>query len=275
MSAFELLELFEPQKRLESIDVFLIKPNANQPRKTFDEASIDELARSINEVGLIQPLTVRYTDDGKYELIAGERRLRAVKKLNFTKVDCIVLSDIENEDSAAMALVENLQREDLHFLEEAQCYERMLKTYCMTQDELAKKIGKSQSSIANKLRLLRMSDEVKAAMIDANISERHARALLRLASDSNRLAIIKKVNENGLSVKETERLVDKTLNTVFSQSGAGDKPKPMFIRLIKDYRLFTNTVNTAVCQLRESGMKVEVEQTDRVNGVDIFIKVTR
>ncbi len=275
MSAFELLELFEPERRLESIDVSLITANPNQPRKTFDEASIDELARSIDEVGLIQPLTVRCSRDGKYELIAGERRLRAVKKLNFDKVECIVLSGIENEDSAAMALVENLQRENLHFLEEAQCYERMLKTYCMTQDELAKKIGKSQSSVANKLRLLRMSDDVKAAMIDANISERHARALLRLNSDSNRLAVIKKVSENALSVKETERLVDKTLNTIFAQNQDRDKPKPMFIRLIKDYRLFTNTVNTAVCQLRESGMKVEVEQTDRVNGVDIFIRVTR
>ena len=275
MSAFELLELFEPQRKLENIDVSLITANLNQPRKTFDEASIDELAKSIDEVGLIQPLTVRYISDGKYELIAGERRLRALKKLNFTKVECIVLSNIENEDSAAMALVENLQRENLHFFEEAQCYERMLKTYCMTQDELAKKIGKSQSSVANKLRLLRMSDEVKAAMTDANISERHARALLRLPSDSNRLAIIKKIHDNGLSVKETERLVDKTLNTIFTQNDGKNKPKPMFIRLIKDYRLFTNTVNTAVCQLRESGMRVEVEQTDRTNGVDIFIRVTR
>lgn len=275
MSAFELLELFEPQRKLENIDVSLITANLNQPRKTFDEASIDELAKSIDEVGLIQPLTVRYISDGKYELIAGERRLRALKKLNFTKVECIVLSNIENEDSAAMALVENLQRENLHFFEEAQCYERMLKTYCMTQDELAKKIGKSQSSVANKLRLLRMSDEVKAAMMDANISERHARALLRLPSDSNRLAIIKKIHDNGLSVKETERLVDKTLNTIFTQNDGKNKPKPMFIRLIKDYRLFTNTVNTAVCQLRESGMRVEVEQTDRTNGVDIFIRVTR
>ncbi|MBQ9832682.1 MAG: ParB/RepB/Spo0J family partition protein [Clostridia bacterium] len=275
MSAFELLELFEPEKRLENIDVSLIIPNPDQPRATFDDESIAELATSIKEVGLIQPLTVRYTRLGKYELIAGERRLRAIKKLGIKEVECIVLSNIENEQSATMALVENLQRENLHFLEEAQCYEKLLKTYCMTQDELAKKIGKSQSSIANKLRLLRMSDDIKAAMTDAGLSERHARALLRLNSDANRLAVIKKINEKNLSVKETERLVDKTLNTLFSKDTAQNKPKPLFIRLIKDYRLFTNTINTAICQLRESGMKVEVEQTDRMNGVDISIRVTR
>ncbi len=275
MSAFELLDLFEPEKRLETLDISLIIPNPDQPRTTFDEDSIDELARSIDEVGLIQPLTVRRTIAGKYELIAGERRLRAIKKLGYKEAECIVLTNIEDERSATMALVENLQRENLHFLEEAQCYEKLLKTYCMTQDELAKKLGKSQSSIANKLRLLRLSDNVKAAMTEAGLSERHARAILRLNSDANRIAVIKKITENTLSVKETERLVDKTLNTIFSPDSAANKPKPLFIRLIKDYRLFTNTINTAVCQLRESGMKVEVEQTDRVNGVDISIRVTR
>lgn len=272
MSAFELLDLYEPKKRLEMIDVSFIVPNPDQPRATFDDNGISELAQSIKEVGLIQPLIVRRAANGTFELIAGERRLRAVKKLGLDKVECIVQSHVENEQSAMMALVENLQREDLHFLEEAQCYEALLKTYSLTQEELARKLGRSQSSIANKLRVLKLSPEVKRAMKDAALSERHARALLRLPSDENRLAVIKKIGEQNLSVKETEKLVDKTLDQLSSNK---TKHKPMIIRLIKDYRLFMNTINMAVCQLREAGMTVEVEQSDRANGVDISIRVTR
>ena len=261
-------------KRLVEVNVASIHPNPYQPRATFDEESIAELAQSIQQVGLLQPLLVRKVDDG-YELVAGERRLRAVTSLGMEKVACIVQQDIEDESSAMMALIENLQREDLHYLEEAQCYQKLLETYGLTQEELANRLGKSQSSIANKLRLLKLSDEVKAAMTEKRLSERHARALLKLTDDKQRLDAVKRIAEKGLSVKETEQMVEKTLNKAYDEKQDGAKPRPKLMRIVRDYRLFMNTINQAVTQLRESGMTVEVEQSDRADGVDIKISVTR
>ena len=273
VEATKLLKLTKPQRQLEKISIASITKNADQPRKVFDEEGIEELALSIREVGLIQPITVRKTGESEYELISGERRLRAVKKLGFSVIDAIVLSGIADKESATMALVENLQREDLNFFEEAECYLNMLKTYCMTQDELAKKIGKSQSSVANKLRLLKFSPQIRQAMLSSNLSERHARALLRLNSESKCMALIKKINENALSVKETERLVKKTLSTTSGASTICEKPA--FARLYKDYRIFTSSVSSAVALLKKSGMRVEVEQTENMNGVEISIKISR
>lgn len=261
-------------KRLVEVNVASIHPNPYQPRATFDEESIAELAQSIQQVGLLQPLLVRKVDDG-YELVAGERRLRAVTSLGMEKVACIVQQDIEDESSAMMALIENLQREDLHYLEEAQCYQKLLETYGLTQEELANRLGKSQSSIANKLRLLKLSDDVKAAMTEKRLSERHARALLKLTDDKQRLDAVEKIAEKGLSVKETEQMVEKTLNKAYDEKQDGAKPRPKLMRIVRDYRLFMNTINQAVNQLRESGMTVEVEQSDRADGVDIKISVTR
>ena len=261
-------------KRLVEVNVASIHPNPYQPRATFDEESIAELAQSIQQVGLLQPLLVRKVDDG-YELVAGERRLRAITSLGMEKVACIVQQDIEDESSAMMALIENLQREDLHYLEEAQCYQKLLETYGLTQEELANRLGKSQSSIANKLRLLKLSDEVKAAMTEKRLSERHARALLKLTDDKQRLDAVEKIAEKGLSVKETEQMVEKTLNKAYDEKQDGAKPRPKLMRIVRDYRLFMNTINQAVNQLRESGMTVEVEQSDRADGVDIKISVTR
>ena len=261
-------------KRLVEGNVASIHPNPYQPRATFDEESIAELAQSIQQVGLLQPLLVRKVDDG-YELVAGERRLRAVTSLGMEKVACIVQQDIEDESSAMMALIENLQREDLHYLEEAQCYQKLLETYGLTQEELANRLGKSQSSIANKLRLLKLSDEVKAAMTEKRLSERHARALLKLTDDKQRLDAVERIAEKGLSVKETEQMVEKTLNKAYDEKQDGAKPRPKLMRIVRDYRLFMNTINQAVNQLRESGMMVEVEQSDRADGVDIKISVTR
>ena len=261
-------------KRLVEVNVASIHPNPYQPRATFDEESIAELAQSIQQVGLLQPLLVRKVEDG-YELVAGERRLRAVTSLGMEKVACIVQQDIQDESSAMMALIENLQREDLHYLEEAQCYQKLLETYGLTQEELANRLGKSQSSIANKLRLLKLSDEVKAAMTEKRLSERHARALLKLTDDKQRLDAVERIAEKGLSVKETEQMVEKTLNKAYDEKQDGAKPRPKLMRIVRDYRLFMNTINQAVNQLRESGMTVEVEQSDRADGVDIKISVTR
>lgn len=261
-------------KRLEDLPVALIIPNPNQPRQSFDDDSIAELAASIKQVGLIQPLVVRKLGD-KYELIAGERRLRAVRSLGYETVQCIVDGDLGDEDSALMAIVENLQREDLHFFEEAESYAALLEKLNITQDELAVRIGKSQSFIANKLRMLRLSPEVREEVVLNGLSERHARALLKLNSDDERRAVIAKTASGSLSVKDTERLIDGMLNAAFDGKKEGAKPRPRIIRIFKDYKVFVNTINLACNQLRESGLNVQVEQTEHDDGVDIVIKVSQ
>ncbi len=266
------LDIAHSQRKLLEIPIESILPNPNQPRITFDEDTIAELAQSISQVGLIQPLVVRKSPGG-YELVAGERRLRACKSLGMNTVTCIVEATLREESSAMMALIENLQREDLHYMEEAQCYYALLNNYDLTQEALAERLGRSQSSIANKLRLLRLSDKVKDALQQAGLSERHARALLKIKDEDAQLAVISRASDKALSVKDTERLVEKTLDKMYDERRPGAAPRPMIIRQVRDYRLFMNTVNSAIAALRESGMTVDVDQDDLPNGVDIHIHV--
>lgn len=223
---------------------------------------------------MIQPLVVRKNGE-TYELIAGERRLRALRSLGAEKALCIVDNSAVDADSALMAVVENLQREDLNYFEEAECYKALLDELKLTQEELASRLGKSQSFIANKLRILKLSPEVREAVGLYGLSERHARAVLRLSDDADKLAIIKKAGEDGLSVKDTERLVEKKLNSLFDSKKDGAKPRPVIMRIVKDYRMFMNTVNSACEYLRSGGMNVDVSQSDRADGVDITIHVTQ
>ena len=260
-------------KRFEEIDVELIVPNPNQPRTAFDDEALEELAQSIQQVGLIQPLLVRKVAGG-YELIAGERRLRAVKKLGFLKVPCLVQQDMDSEDSALMAIVENLQRENLGYMEEALCYSAMLEKYSLTQEQLALRLGKSQSCIANKLRLLKLSQKVAEAVTEAGLSERHARELIRLRDEEAQLKAVECIKSRGMSVKETERYVSKALDDMYDRGREGAKPRPIIMRMMKDYRLFMNSVNDAIELLRNAGMSVDVLQNDRENGVDISISIT-
>ncbi len=261
-------------KKLMRLPIEEIRPNPYQPRKTFDDESLTELADSIKQVGLIQPLVVRKTPTG-YELVAGERRLRACKQLGMAEVNCIVEDAMVEQESAMVALIENLQRENLHYLEEAECYAQLIASYGLTQEELAVRLGKSQSAVANKLRVLRLSPEVKDAMTQARMTERHARALLRLKDDETQLQVIEKVRSKALSVKDTEKLVEKTLNRMFDEKKDGAAPRPKILRYMRDYRLFLNSINAAVKQLSDLGMQVDVEQTDAPDGVDVFIRVRR
>ena len=210
----------EAKRQLVELALDSIVPNPAQPRKTFDDESISELAQSIRQVGLIQPLVVRKNGE-TYELIAGERRLRALRSLGSEKALCIVDNSAVDADSALMAVVENLQREDLNYFAEAECYKALLDELKLTQEELASRLGKSQSFIANKLRILKLSPEVREAVGLYGLSERHARAVLRLSDDADKLAIIKKAGEDGLSVKDTERLVEKKLNSLFDSKKDG------------------------------------------------------
>ncbi|MBR6110018.1 MAG: ParB/RepB/Spo0J family partition protein [Clostridia bacterium] len=253
------------------IPIELIAPNPDQPRKSFDEASIRELAASIAQVGLIQPLVVRRRGN-RFELIAGERRLRAAKLLGMRRIPCMIEARAE-KDSALMAIIENLQRKDLHFFEEAECYAALISKHGLTQEELAQSLGKSQSFIANKLRLLRLDPAARRAIRDKGLSERHARALLALDDPGLRVTAAERIARGQLSVKESERLIEKLISEEPQRKAAAHKPR--IIRVFKDYRLFINTINSACGQLRESGMNVRVESSEFENGVDIMIRVTQ
>lgn len=261
-------------RSLEEVPVNRIVPNPSQPRKTFDDESIQELARSIEQVGLIQPLVVR-RNGGAYELISGERRLRAVESLGMDKVLCIVDRFTQDSDSALMAIIENLQREDLNFFEEAECYNMLISELGFTQEELAERIGKSQSFIANKLRLLRLEPQVREAVKRRGFSERHARALLKLNGAVERMEMIIKIGEGGLSVKDTERLIEKKLDDNYDRRARGARPRPVIVRLVKDLKIFMNTLEQACEQLRGSGVGVDMTRVENENGADISIHIAK
>ena len=169
-----------------------IRPNPYQPRKEFSKQALEELSQSIKEYGVLQPITVRRIGSDSYELVAGERRLRASKMVGMEYIPAIVIATHE-KDSAILAMIENLQREDLHYLDEAVGYASLIQDHGFTQEELAKKIGKNQSTIANKIRLLRLPDNIKKLLIMNNLTERHARALLRLPDDELKLKALKQI----------------------------------------------------------------------------------
>ena len=187
-----------------------IRPNPAQPRQSFDEKALAELTDSVRRHGVIQPLSVRRTAAG-YELIAGERRLRAAQAAGLGEIPCIVMS-MDDAESGMAALVENLQRQDLDFLEEAMGISRLIRTQSLSQEQAARMLGKSQSAIANKLRLLRHSPEVLSAIKRANLSERHARALLRLKSEPEKMSAIGVISSLGMSVSRAEQYIEKLLN---------------------------------------------------------------
>lgn len=216
-----------------------ISPNIYQPRKTFNEETIDELAKSIQAFGIIQPLSVRKLGTDRYELVAGERRLRAAKKLGLDKVPAILI-DITDKDSAAIALLENLQREDLNFIEEAEAYYNLIKDHSYTQEQLAEIIGKKQSTIANKIRILKLDAETRSMLLESKLTERHARALLKLPTSEMQKKILAMVIKKNLNVKKTEELIEKELLRLTHQEIAADGKKR--IKGVFSPRVYINTV---------------------------------
>ena len=254
----------DPERRLMLLAVEEIKQNPNQPRRSFDSEALSELMVSIAQVGLIQPLTVRQTEDG-YELVAGERRLRACKLLGYREVPCVIQT-MSEEKSAYMALIENVQRSDLHYLEEAQSYETLLHTFDLTQEALATRLGKSQSFLSNKLRLLKLSPDVQSRLIALSLSERHARALLRLTDERLQLRCLEQIEKKKLSITATERMVDALL---VKQGRAPIR----VLRFSRDCRLFVNSVKNCMEQLNGTGMCATMEEKNRPDGVDLVIHV--
>lgn len=224
-------------KKVMEIPIENIVPNPYQPRKVFSQAALEELSNSIKVYGILQPITVRQKDD-KYELIAGERRFRAAKLANLQAVPAII-NNMSDESSAVLALLENLQREDLNFIEEAEAYYNLINEHNFTQDELAKRMGKKQSTIANKMRLLKLSSKVRVICLENSLTERHARALLSLPTEELQLKIIKKVIKNSLNVKKTEELINLELLKIAGEEmkkrkkGKGVLPGKLYVNTIK------------------------------------------
>ena len=206
---------------IQKINVENIVPNRFQPRKNFDEESLEELANSIRQHGIIQPLVLRKLKD-KYEIIAGERRYKAALKIGLKEVPAIVM-ELDDTSSAEIALVENIQRKDLTAIEEAKSYEKILELGQMSQDELAKRVGKKQSTVSNKLRLLNLSEEAQKALLDNKISERHARSLLRLKDKDKQNEMLNKIIDNRLTVRETDLEIKKQLGETKQDSDFDDE----------------------------------------------------
>ena len=262
-------ETTEKPGQIISIPTQKIFPNPNQPRKDFSEESILKLADSINQYGIIQPLTVRKNGES-YELVAGERRLRAAKELGLSDVPCIIIS-INDEKSAEISIIENLLREDLNVFEQAEAIEALIDTYGLTQEQIAAKLSTSQSFIANKLRLLRLSAEERELILKNRLSERHARALLRLPNRDLRLKTLNKVLSEGLNVALTENLVDTTLNGTNCDPSQEEKTqKALQKQPQKAVNSFYSAIFRAVDSLKLSGLAVK---SRRIEG-DGFTEIT-
>lgn len=258
---------------LRRVRISEISRNPNQPRRYFDPEAIATLAESIRQYGVLNPLTVRRTAGGGYELVAGERRLRAARVAGLTDVPCLLIN-ADGEDSSVIALVENLQRRDLDFFEEANGFKRLIDQFGLTQEEAARKVGKTQSAVANKLRLLRLSQQNMELIRRNNLTERHARALLRLSEEADRINVTNYIIEHELNVSRTEEYIDEFLK-------AKEKPEPLpeqeggrhVVRLFKDVRFFLNTLNRAVGVMVDAGIGATVQQQESDDGLTLTISI--
>jgi len=245
-----------------------VKPNPYQPRRIFDPNALDELANSIRTYGVLQPISVRLINGTSYELIAGERRLRASKLAGMETIPAILV-EINELDSAVLAMIENLQRQNLHFFEEAEGFQNLIGDYAFTQEALAQRIGKKQSTIANKLRLLRLSRTIRKQIIENELTERHARALLKLENEDDQLQVIATIANENLTVNKTEELIDATI------TARRPKTKPIpFKAYIRDIRILTNTIQENLEIVRRAGMETQFDMQQTETGYDIFIKLS-
>ena len=248
-----------------NIELKDIKANKKQPRKFFDNNKLNELAESVKEHGIIQPITVRRMGD-KFELVAGERRWRAARMAELEFVPCNVI-DITDTESAELALLENLQREDLNFMEEAEAYYNLINDHKFTQEELAKRMGKKQSTIANKLRLLKLSDKVRILCLENNLTERHARALLSLPNEELQLKVVKKVIANSLNVKKTEELINTELLKL-----AGEQMKKRKGKGVLPGKLYVNTIKQV---LNKFNIPAEYKLQDKEECIEITVSIPK
>ena len=253
----------EKEEKIVMISPYEISPNPSQPRKYFTDEAIFRLADSIRNHGLIQPLTVRKTEEG-YELIAGERRLRALKILGKSEVPCVI-NNVNKEESAHLAIIENIQRENLNMFEQAMAILNLMKVHCLTQEKIAEQLSCSQSYVANKLRLLKISDEEKQDIIEFGLTERHARALLKIKDEDLRKSALKNIIRKNMNVASSEDYIDKLLTEKKKEKSENGKTKI----IIKDMRLFYNTIDKAIETMRATGFNVETTKRETLDSTEI------
>lgn len=254
------------REQIKEIPVDQICPSPYQPRAVFDDERLEELCQTIRVHGLIQPIVVRKIEQG-YELIAGERRLRAVRKLNLPTIPAI-LKEMSDSQAASVSLIENLQREELTVIEEAFAYQQLLEIHQLTQESLAQRLGKSQSTIANKLRLLHLPQPVQDELLKRTITERHARTLLSLPNPSKQVELLHEILEKKLNVKQTEERVKKIL-----QQKTQKKKKSVRKPISRDTRIAMNTIRQSIQMIQESGIQVETEEKERPKYLEVIIRI--
>ena len=254
--------------RVQYIPLGRIRPNPQQPRHSFDEEGLAELAASIRSCGILQPLTVRRAGEG-YELVAGERRLRAARIAGLREVPCLV-AQVGEEDSALLALMENLQRRDLDCWEEAQAIARLISRYGLSQEEAARRLGRAQPTVANKLRLLRLPEDVRALLRENVLTERHARALLRLQDPEVQRRAAGDIVRRGMNVAQAEAYVEKLL-----QSAQVTPPRGRSTYIIKDVRLFLNSVDRGLHLMRQAGVDAGWDRQDTDREILLTIRIPK
>lgn len=264
-------ETFHPDEVFQ-LFVDKIEPNRYQPRSIFSEEKIKELAQTINTHGMIQPIVVRKmdTEGEQYELIAGERRWRAVKLLEWETVPAII-RDMTDAETASVALIENLQREELTVIEEASAYARLLDIHSLTQEALAQRLGKNQSTIANKLRLLKLPEEVQQALLNKEITERHARALIKVSDPEKQTKLLHAILEHDLNVKQTEERISK----MEQPNEAPKKQRPKLKGFNKDVRIAMNTIRQSLSMVSDTGVNVESDEQELDDYYQITIKIPK
>ncbi len=242
-----------------------ILPNPNQPRQSFDQGELLNLALSIRTNGVLQPITVRETEKG-YELVAGERRLRAAKIAGLLTVPCIVI-DANTMKSAVFSLIENLQRQDLDYFEEANAIDRLMKDFMMSQEEVARYIGKAPSTVSNKLRLLTLPEQAKKQLCENGLSERHARALLSLP-EKEIVPVLERIIQKKLNINQTEELIREIIEKE-------NAPKRTTKRMFSDVKIFLNTINHAVDTMQKAGIRADIKRKDNGESYIYLIEIPK
>lgn len=257
--------------RIYLISIERISPNPSQPRKNFEDEAIIRLADSIRQYGILQPLSVRRLTTDGYEIIAGERRLRAAKLLGLNEVPCIIIN-VDQQQSAELAIIENIQRENLNIFEQAGAIASLIDIYKLTQEQIARQLSTSQSYVANKLRILRLTAKERQLILQHNLTERHARAFIKVDNVNDRIKIIEHVIDRRLNVAATEDYIERKLcERVVGPEVAKSKYK----LLLKDVRIFYNTVDKAVQAIKDSGIQIESVRTEHEDKIELSITIPK
>ena len=261
----------EKSSKILHLPINSIRPNPYQPRREMNKEALDDLCSSIKRYGLMQPIVVRQINGKDFELIAGERRLRACRMASMDEIPAIVVR-AGGTDSAVMALIENIQRENLGYIEEAEAFCSLISEHGITQEELAFRIGKTQSTIANKIRILKLSPEIRRILAENNLSERHARALLKLPDEKSKQRALSIIIKKGLNVSATDNLIEELL-TDSEKDTPSDAGKGL--RLIHDVRIFSNTIKQAVDMMKRSGIAAETQKNENEDFIEYTIKIPK